>query len=717
MLTATITPDLSEARRLLAKGYHLVPLEPWTKQPPERRAGWNRPENKVKAIDDSATGYGILLASNGLCSLDPDRVDLAPVGLKALGFDHEALMTCGVRTLSTRPNSGGRSAFKAVPGLHWLTFRSEATGTVLECRASSPNLQDVLPGAGYRAKTGELCTQSYANCKRLDDAPDLPPRLREWWLKCSEDVDFLREQQARFFEAIAQHLGKPVKATTALSTGNGKSLAFSAPGYRTAYNAANEVPDILSRHGYTQDDLTGRWAPSTATGKPSVREIRGKDGLWQSDHASDPLQGTFDAWTAHVRLDHGDDVEAAKAAWDAQTLADDFGDLSTDDDEKGVSQIDTLGGKDPMPAITVDEMQAAQLSPRVLVPGLLYADLRNRIAAGGTGKTTLALYEAVLGALARPIWGKQPLQPLRTVLITREDQRGILVARMREIMQALYLTDAETSQVLANVNVLDLTGRHYRVSSVKGDIVVPDGKNLKWLVDVVRPFKPDWLIFDPLVSFGVGENRVNDAEQGIVEAFRVLRNALDCCVEGIHHTGKANSRNGALDQYAGRNGTALPDGCRMVAVLQPLEPAEWRKATGTDLREGESGLVMALPKLSYATAQPDVYIRRRGYLFSHELAQVLTPEQQTSQRWHKVLAYLRDERAQGRNYGKADIEAKHKVMGMTRADVREAIVDLTARGLLVLHGGQGKKGSFYEARTSAELAAEVDDFLKPAGGD
>ena len=47
-----------------------------------------------------------------------------------------------------------------------------------------------------------------------------------------------------------------------------------------------------------------------------MRPIPGKVGLWQSDHASDPLHGTFDAWTAFVVLDHSGGLAAAEAEWE-----------------------------------------------------------------------------------------------------------------------------------------------------------------------------------------------------------------------------------------------------------------------------------------------------------------------------------------------------------------------------------------------------------------
>ena len=113
---------------------------------------------------------------------------------------------------------------------------------------------------------------------------------------------------------------------------------------------------------------------------------------------------------------------------------------------------------------------------------------------------------------------------------------------MREIIGAMSLTDDDIGQVLGNVLIVDVSGVTFRLSAISDDVVIPHAHNLNWLVDNLKDWSPDWIIFDPLVSFGVGESRVNDAEQGLIEAFRVLRNHLDCCIEGIHHSGKANAR-------------------------------------------------------------------------------------------------------------------------------------------------------------------------------
>lgn len=308
-MTLIPSKDLTHAERLLACGMKLVRLKNHSKQP--EGLGWNQPENYVTSIDAQATGYGVLLKANGLCSVDPDNAELAAIGLKALGFDLEQIMAAGVRTVSTRPKSGGRSAFADPTGLKWVKFSSRDTGTVLELRAESENLQDVVAGLVYLDKDGSLHTQSYANGKTHADARNvfMPTDFEAFWRRCSSDVEFLRRQQTIFFEAIGC---EPHLAVSAGDVNGKTTLAFKST-YRLDFNRNNCVVDILERHGYSGSG-DGRYAPPSASGAPGVRSIPGKDDLWRSDHASDPLHGTFDAWSAFVQLDHKGNLAAAEAA-------------------------------------------------------------------------------------------------------------------------------------------------------------------------------------------------------------------------------------------------------------------------------------------------------------------------------------------------------------------------------------------------------------------
>lgn len=311
-----LKPDLSEASRLLDSGMTLVKLHDFQKRPIGEE--WNK--RPATSIDPKATGYGIPLAPNGLCSIDPDHMEMARVGMKAWGYDLDELLAQGVRTASTRPGSGGRSAFAAddMEMCRWLPFRvfdDNGNGiTVLELRAKSANLQDCVPGLVYKDKaTQKRCTQSYANDNRFDDAPELPDDFARFWRMISLDDSTLRDYDRLFFEAI-RDAGFKVNDKAPRhyeQMGNGEKLAFPSD-FRVSYNGTHKVEDIIGRHEYPYHARIKRWSHPGATGAPGIRPIPGKDDLWQSDHAGDRLHGTFDAWAAHVQLDHGGDAQAAE---------------------------------------------------------------------------------------------------------------------------------------------------------------------------------------------------------------------------------------------------------------------------------------------------------------------------------------------------------------------------------------------------------------------
>lgn len=352
--TTDLAPDLAEAERLLQQGFKLVRLHNHQKRPVGE--DWNH--RPVQSIDPEATGYGLPLAVNGLCSIDPDHYAMARAGLAAWGFDLDELLAAGVRTVSTRAGSGGRAAFQADPeGMAgWRTFRvfdqDGNSTTVLELRAKSANLQDVVPGLLYTDQpTGEVCTQRYAGEARFDDAPAVPDAFaREWRLMATDD-DYFRERARQFSEAIIaagfQVNGQRPKHKTPMGTG--EDLAFPAKGYRGPFNRQHSVEDIISGHGYTQ--AGERWTHPGATGSPGIRPIPGRDGLWQSDHGGDPLHGTFDAWAAHVVLNHDGDVDAAIAEQNSQAEA--SGGESTqgsgDQTDELPEPVDMFGNLEPAP--------------------------------------------------------------------------------------------------------------------------------------------------------------------------------------------------------------------------------------------------------------------------------------------------------------------------------------------------------------------------------
>lgn len=329
-------------------------------------------------------------------------------------------------------------------------------------------------------------------------------------------------------------------------------------------------------------------------------------------------------------------------------------------------------------AIGADEWVAARSTPTCVVEHMLFADVATLVAPGGMGKTTLILFKAVHIALGRPLFGLVVKTPGPVLILTSEDSRELLVARLRHICQEMFLTDDELATVRERVRISDLSGGSFKLTEVVRD-VVRTTKAVKAIADAARALAPVWLVIDPAVSFGVGESRVNDAEQGLVEAARYLRNHLPgCCVEYVHHTGKTNGRDKTIDQYSGRGGSAFADGSRMVMVLQSLTPKEWRDAIGEDLEIGCSGLVLARAKLSYCPPQPPIYLKRTGYLFAVVAANSGPVADERQEQADKVWRFLADELACGRRYSKSSVEIVYK--DISQKALRSALAFLEADG-------------------------------------
>jgi regulatory protein RepA len=421
--------------------------------------------------------------------------------------------------------------------------------------------------------------------------------------------------------------------------------------------------------------------------KPGTYAIRCP---WESEHtgptsdtATAYLQPRFDGRTvAGFKCLHGHcagrtfgDLRAYLGGAESSRQADEHGDEQSGEKPKAES---ALIWRLPEP-IGEDEFDRASLAPPCIVRDYLFADVAVLIAPGGTGKTTLELYEAAHIALARPLFDMEVQRPGPVLILTAEDSREMLVARLRAIAQAMELSPAEIAKLHRDIRISDVSGEAVKLTIIAGDIVVP-APAVDDIIEQASAIKPVLVVIDPAVSFGVGEARINDAEQGLVDAARRIRRELGCCVRYVHHSGKQNARDKVIDQYAGRGGSALPDGARMVAVLQPLSADEWSKATGSSLLKDENGMLLARPKLSYAPPQPDILISRKGYCFAHTSRLEQTKAQELAAHCDQVAQFLTAELAKDSRHTQNSLMAAGEILDLSQHQVRAAVATLLANG-------------------------------------
>jgi regulatory protein RepA len=341
--------------------------------------------------------------------------------------------------------------------------------------------------------------------------------------------------------------------------------------------------------------------------------------------------------------------------------------------------------------ISEGEWQNARVSQPPVIDRWFYEDVGCFIAPGGTGKTTLLLFQVIHIVLGWELFGHEVMNPGPVVMLTAEDSRETLVARLRQMAFQLQLTDEQIRSVREDVIITDVSGKGIKLTTVEKDVVMPSAQ-LDRLIVNIGVLNPSLVIIDPLVSFGVGESRVNDAEQGMIDAARRIRNAVKCGVIYVHHTGKANARDRTLDQYSGRGGSALADGSRMVHVLCRLTPDEWTESTGYMLEGDDAGFLLARPKMTWCPPQPDIYIMRRGFVFERfdhigETAGAMRVNQIADD---KVWQFLKDEYLKGIKHTQNSVEdAKVLPQKATRQAVKRLLKDQRLASEDLGTGGRG----------------------------
>lgn len=501
--------------------------------------------------------------------------------------------------------------------------------------------------------------------------------------------------------------------------GEGKKVNLPSAAFDDGMFVVGELAD--SSHIYLIEGISQCWACWQATGKAAVccfgaGRMRTVAELLHKAHPHHrlilvPDRGKESQAAEIARAVGGAWVELPAALPDNADVNDYALEHGADELEAMLSRARTPAPAFPMPApITEEELNGARLTPDCVVENLLYMDVALLPAPGGTGKTTLLLYIAVHVVLGRELFGERVLKPGTVLVLTAEDAREWLVARLARIMCELDLDDAERKAVMNGVRIKDLTGTGLRLTAVIGDVVQPHPV-VDDIIGTAKDLKPVLVIIDPAVSFGVGELRVNDAEQGLIEAARKLRNALNACVLYVHHTGKAVAREKIADQYAGRGGSAFADGARMVHVLHTLTDVEWQLETGFPLAEHEIGMILSRAKLSYCPPRPPILIKRTGYKFERIEPASTSRAAITESRANQVWQLLSGELKAGRRHTKNSLE-QADAGNLTRAQIRAALAWLEASGRVEIRKlpDAGQRGP----RSYLHPVASPDDDGEPS---
>lgn len=199
------------------------------------------------------------------------------------------------------------------------------------------------------------------------------------------------------------------------------------------------------------------------------------------------------------------------------------------------------------------------------------------IAAGGTGKSFLAMHIAVSVSSGSSLFGKYlPTSPSKVIFISGEDDQNELKRRLHKVANNL---PANINQnIEKNLYFIDLADSFelFTERSSKGEVSIT--KVPEKICSQIKAIVGDevgLVIIDPISRFRGGEENLAADTTRFVQALQQIRDRLNACVLTLHHVNKQSGGNGATQNNA-RGSSAFIDGVRLVYQLNPLSDQELR---------------------------------------------------------------------------------------------------------------------------------------------
>ncbi len=283
-------------------------------------------------------------------------------------------------------------------------------------------------------------------------------------------------------------------------------------------------------------------------------------------------------------------------------------------------------------------------------------DIHITTADGGTGKTTLKLFEAICLALGERFLGFNCVAPGKTLFITGEDTDKKLGAMMGQILRQMGLFESpvhndKIETVLKSVVVKKDADLCLIVKDRTG-FIHPSPQAIEKLMQAVDDIGPKMIVFDPISSFWGSEAALNDMNKAVTKFVSELAERSGACVEMINHMGKQSSANKDMTQFAGRGGSGLPSNARVSRVLRSVFEEEYTELTSETLLDKQSAMLCNVNKFTDGSPlyNKPFLILREGFLFTRKnLSDVKAREAEKSLTdLERVFSFIKDERVADR---------------------------------------------------------------------
>jgi hypothetical protein len=200
---------------------------------------------------------------------------------------------------------------------------------------------------------------------------------------------------------------------------------------------------------------------------------------------------------------------------------------------------------------------------------LLRGTVSGTAAMGNTGKSSIAIIEALAMTSTKPLLGIGPPRPLCVVLINLEDDRNTMDKRIAAAMRHHGLTKEEIGDRLIVIARGEKTKLKIKVAKqLRSGDVERNETVIKALTNLMIEHRADVLSIDSFIRTHKVHENDNSAVEEVVECFEDVATAANCAVHLWHHTRKENDQGASLD--SARGAKAFVDACRSVRIMETI---------------------------------------------------------------------------------------------------------------------------------------------------
>ena len=200
-------------------------------------------------------------------------------------------------------------------------------------------------------------------------------------------------------------------------------------------------------------------------------------------------------------------------------------------------------------------------------------------SAGGIGKTSLTIVEALAICTGKPLLGVTAKQTENVWLINLEDPKQELEMRTIAAMQHYGLTpdDVRGKLFMDGEDTMQIT-----LAAESRDGLIQNDALLKFMIDKIKANSIGVVILDPFVSAHLVNENNNGSIQAVVAMLRKLARDTNSSVQLVHHIRKTNGDDATIDSVRGAG--SLIGAARAARVINRITPDD-AMALGVDEHE------------------------------------------------------------------------------------------------------------------------------------